>query len=113
MAISRGRATFLVVFPVHLAVTAFCLVRSFGLSMSRFDSGEPATRSEKLLTFASETLSFPLVHLAKGIDSEFLPGLVGWLPFIANSSLWALVAVFLRYSFLNAKVVARRNRHAG
>ena len=113
MAISRGRTTFLVVFPVHLAVTVFCLVRSFGLSMSRFDSGQPATRSEKLLTFASETLSFPLGHLAKGIDPEFLPGLVGWLPFIANSALWALVAVFLRYSFFNAKVDARQNRHAG
>ena len=111
MATNRSRVLFLVVFSVHLAATAFCSVKSFGLSMDRFDSGEPISEYESVLDAVLTVLSFPILELAQRIDPLFLPGLAGWLPFIANSAAWASMAVLLQYVYFHAS--AQPRRHAG
>lgn len=109
----RGRAVFLVVFLTHFLATAYAFVRSFGLSMARFDSGDPASPLETFLGAASKVLSFPILTLVQRIDPVLLPGLAGWIPFVANSALWATAFMLLRYVFRNAAPATQHGHHAG
>jgi hypothetical protein len=84
------------------------------MSMARFDTLEQASWIERVLATASNVLLFPIVTLAtRFIDPLFMPGLLGWVPVLLNSALWASVLVVLRHFVVSTPSLAQRNRHVG
>ena len=81
----------------HAALTVFLFLVTFNRGMSRFDTGAPPTPADNVLESASTVLIFPLGTLAMRWDLApvFFPGLLGYLPVVANSLVWALVAWWL------------------
>ena len=99
---------FLMVFVlVHSAVSVFLLLRSFSLGMARFDSGASPTAMESLVEHLSDILLSPVFTLTvrSHAASVLFPGLLGWLPVVANSILWAFGAwwLFRRFHHLRVK----------
>jgi hypothetical protein len=76
---------------LHAGVSAVSLLWAFSLSMSRFDTGAPPTTTESAVAVVSTILSSPLFTTLQHWQraNTLFPGLLGWLPLIANSALWA------------------------
>lgn len=97
-------------FIVHLA--AFFVWA--GNTMSRFDTGRPATASDQVVKAAVSILQFPVVTLTLALPLSLrrwglFNGLMGHVPFILNSLVWAgciylVVRVLIK--------LQRRERHA-
>ena len=85
----RRPLLFGVLTAAHLALTVQPPALVFGSGMSRFDTGgQPGwfeTACGRLLT----ALGFPLLTLVEGRMGRRFPGLWGYVPFVANSALWA------------------------
>ena len=94
---NRKRKFLLIFTVVHALASVFTFVGLFTLGMGRFDTGAEAGVAETALSYASQALLFPLVTLIFGLDGagSVLPGLLGWLPILFNSLLWAFVAWWL------------------
>ncbi len=90
------------VISVHAAVSVSIFIWSFTLGMQRFDSGETETQLEMVLSFLSNVLYFPIVHLSHMAPKGIFPGLVGYIPVLLNSFLWAYLLIFICKK-LNAK----------
>ncbi len=93
---------YLSVIFVHAAVSVNIFLWSFKLEMQRFDSGETETQFEIFLSFVSNVLFFPIVHLSHMAPKGIFSGLVGYIPVLLNSFLWAYLLIFI-YKKLNAK----------
>jgi hypothetical protein len=65
--------------------------------MDRFDSGLPATFGEKTIELVSGILLSPVFKLAteSRLLRDLFPGLLGYLPMLANSVLWAFLTWWL------------------
>jgi|GEM_PF-1577850 hypothetical protein len=77
---------------VHFCLSISLLLISFGSTMERFDSGDPATFSEQIIDIGVTVLNFPLVTLAliPNFLAKYFSGAGGWFVFIANSLLWGI-----------------------
>ncbi len=82
---------------LHAVVTWLMFLVVFGRGMSRFDSGAPPTVADAALESASTILLSPLATLAMQWDfaPAFFPGLLGYVPVVANSLLWAVASWWL------------------
>jgi hypothetical protein len=85
----RHARLFCLLTAVHLAVTISLLLFVFGAGMSRFDTGGEASWFEALCGRALNVLGFPLLTLVDNRMGQRFPGLWGYVPFAANSALWA------------------------
>jgi hypothetical protein len=91
------RLFFVVFVLVHSAVSVWLSLLTFSAGMARFESGASPTVKERLIEHASTVLLSPIFTLAlrSHIATTLLPGLLGYLPVLANSALWAVVAWWL------------------
>lgn len=83
----------------HAALSFVLLIASFGAGMGRFDTGETATAGQRILDRVAEILLWPLfAPLAQWggpTVNALLPGVLGYIPLLLNSLLWALAIVFV------------------
>jgi hypothetical protein len=65
--------------------------------MDRFDSGLPPTSADKAVEALSDFLLSPLFKLAtrSTLVGKLFSGLLGYLPLLANSVLWAFLTWWL------------------
>lgn len=63
--------------------------------MGRIDSGESTAASEVVVNILVEILTFPVSQLIPHLKGDFVDGLFGYIPFVLNSVLWAIVFFFL------------------
>jgi hypothetical protein len=85
----RRTRLFCLLTAVHLAVTIGLLLFVFGASMSRFDTGGEPAWFEALCGRALSVLAFPVLTFLDGATGQRFPGLWGYVPFVANSAIWA------------------------
>jgi len=80
---------------VHFLVSVWLSALAFGQGMTRFDTGAEPTFVERAVDLLSGIMN-PLLPLAvrSGLGALF-PGLLGHLPGLASSILWAFVAWWL------------------
>ena len=88
---------------MHLSATVACLVYSIGATMSRFDA-HPSSVAGSVASFLLPILTAPLLPLVEFGSFRF-PGLLGYLPFIANSALWAIAIVWCIGRFLKKEPI--------
>ena len=88
----RQTRLFFVLTAAHLAVTIGLLLFVFGAGMARFDTGGEPAWFEALCGRLLNVLMFPLSMLLDRMGQRF-PGWWGYVPFVANSALWAAVAL--------------------
>lgn len=81
------------VFSVHLASSLGSLLVGVGHTMARVETGAAPTLGERAIDLAMQVLLFPLVHLARQAPQGWFPGAWGYVPFLLNSALWAMLAV--------------------
>jgi hypothetical protein len=74
---------------VHGIASVAAFASSFTLEAQRFDSGASASRGEVLLTTISDILLFPIFTGFLRLPSAQFFCVLGWLPVVANSVLWA------------------------
>lgn len=89
---------FLVAFVVvHSLASVWFFGMAFGQSMARFDTGGKPTFGERAIDVLSDVLLSPLFTLATRSRAlgAALPGLLGYVPLLANSVLWAFLAWWL------------------
>jgi hypothetical protein len=81
----------------HSAISVWLFLRSFTLGMARLDSGASPTVTQNLTDRLSHILLSPLfMFVARSeLGTALLPGLLGWLPLVANSALWAVATWWL------------------
>ena len=94
---------------VHAATSIWLFMMDFSRGMSRFDSGLAPSWVDSLLARLSNVFLSPLfVLLARSkVGSAAFPGILGLLPVLANSVLWALGAWWLLQ--LGRRLAARRS----
>ena len=90
----------------HLALSVFIGLRLFSMGMSRFDTGAPPSPLEHIVVTANSVLTFPLVFLVMRVPGNLFPGLFGYIPFAANSILWA-VCLYWIGAFLYKRLTKR------
>jgi hypothetical protein len=73
----------------HLTVTVSLLMFVFGAGMARFDTGGQPGWFEAACGRLLNLLMFPLSTLLDRSMGQRFPGLWGYVPFVANSALWA------------------------
>ena len=77
---------------LHFVATVVVVMKRFTMGMTRFDSAEPTAALEGALGTAQRVILFPVGSV--GIYQWFqgwLNGVLGWLPIVLNSMLWAAV----------------------
>ena len=89
---------FLFIFvPLHAAASWALLLSAFSMGMSRLDTGEPKSLLETALETSSNVLLNP-VFMAVTTSARLgplFPGLLGYLPLLLNSLVWAVFIWFL------------------
>ena len=81
---------------VHFLVSVRLSAVAFGQAMTRFETGAEPTFVERAVDLLSKVLNplLPLVAKSKVLGAV-LPGILGHLPGLASSVLWAFVAWWL------------------
>jgi len=83
----------------HATLTCLLFLQSFRMGMSRFDSGATAMSGERLLSGVVEIMMWPLItpimHWQPKWFYRVFPGLLGYIPLLLNSLIWAFVIVWL------------------
>ena len=93
----RRALLFTSITAVHCLITILLLAYTFGAGMSRFDTGVPASARERIAATLLEVCGFPLLTVLFGMTPQsWFSGLFGYLPFLANSALWAYVILAVR-----------------
>jgi hypothetical protein len=85
----RRTSLFTLLAALHFAATIGLLLFVFGAGMSRFDAGGEPGWFEAACGHLLTLLGFPVLPLLDGRTSLRFPGLWGYVPFVANSALWA------------------------
>ena len=80
---------------VHFLVHGGLFILTFGRSMSRFDSGEPAGLVERMADAMVSVLSLPLLPIALSLPSDWFSGFAGYAPLALNSLLWGVAGWLL------------------
>ena len=80
---------------IHFTVLTICLITSFSLGMSRFDTGDMNESIIEIVTGAiTNTLIVPANYLWTPWASKNLPDFIEWILFLSNSVLWGYVVAF-------------------
>lgn len=106
----RDVILFACVTGIHSVSSVGLLVYVFGAAMTRFDSGVPGGPAETLARWLLTVLSIPLLTVFERLPVLRVSGLWGYIPFLANSSLWGLAVVAARRRL---RALASRRRQAG
>jgi hypothetical protein len=106
----RDVILFACVTGIHFGSTVGLVVYVFGAGMARFDSGVPGGPGETLARWLLTALSIPLLTVLARLPLLSFSGLWGYIPFLANASLWGLAVVAARRRL---RVLASRRRQAG
>jgi hypothetical protein len=73
--------------------------------MARFDSGAPAGLAETLAGWLLALLSVPLLTVLERLSElwfpGWFPGLLGYIPFAVNATLWGIAAMVARRCWRN------------
>ena len=89
---------FLVLFVlIHAASSVGAFLVCFSQGMDRFDTGAPAAAFEHLACGMAAVLLSPIATLMVRWEyaSIFFPGLLAYLPVLANSLVWAVATGWL------------------
>jgi hypothetical protein len=88
----------------HYILYLFMFVSYFGMSMGRFDNGEPATIVERVLGVLTSIMRLPLVSI---ISMIIRPSgiILEHLPFLLNSLLWGVAINWLLSLRANKKAL--------
>jgi hypothetical protein len=97
----RDVILFAFVAGLHFLTSVCLLVYSFGAGMARFDSGAPAGLAETLAGWLLALLSVPLLTVLERLSELQFPGLLGYIPFAVNASLWGIAVVAARRCWRN------------
>jgi hypothetical protein len=81
--------TIAVIAAFHFVVSRLLFLWVFSMGMSRFDTGDPQSKVERIAAAASGILDFP-VSLTLDLFKS-LPGVLGYIPLACNSILWGAV----------------------
>lgn len=96
----------------HAALSFVLFIASFGSTMSRFDTGQAASAGERLLETVAEILLWPifapLAHWGGRSVNALFPGVLGYVPLLLNSLLWALAIVLLWRRMRRARAAGAR-----
>ncbi len=85
---------------IHFTVLITCLITSFSLGMSRFDTGDGnETIIETVTGTITNILIVPANYLWTPWASKNLSNIVEWILFLSNSLLWGYVAAFMYSKF--------------
>src|SRR5262245_16636601 len=97
---------------VHASLSVWLAAIAFTQGMDRFESGLPATFGEKTIELVSGILLSPVFKLAtkSRLLRDLFPGLLGYLPMLANSVLWAFLTWWL-LAILACHYTQFRNSH--
>jgi hypothetical protein len=79
---------------VHFLVSVWLSAAAFGQAMTRFETGAEPTYAERAVDLLSKILN-PLLPPAAKFLGDVFPGILGHLPGLASSVLWAFVAWWL------------------
>lgn len=90
----RDRTLLISVSALHILASFGLLFYTIGAGMARFDNPAPPAMSETIAQGLFALLSFPILT-AVGVLQLRVPGLLGYIPFLANASLWGLAAVMI------------------
>jgi hypothetical protein len=85
----------------HFITFVCLLIYTFGAGMARFDSGAPAGLAQTLAGWLLDLLSVPLLTVLERLSELRFPGLLGYLPFAVNASLWGIAVVVARRCWRN------------
>ena len=85
----------LILAACHFVLSLVALFVTFGISMSRFDTGDPPSASETVIEWVADVLHFPLVPLAEASPVRFSSTWAEYMPFILNSLLWGAVIYYM------------------
>jgi hypothetical protein len=88
----RRAVAWAVLVVAHFTVTFVLVIYVFGAGMARFDSGAPATASERIASVTVSVLAFPVINgLSDLLPVSVWPRGFPWdhLLFLVNSVLWA------------------------
>ncbi len=80
---------------VHFALSLAFFLLSFAGSMSRFDAASESSIFARIVDALAYVLLFPVVQLAVRSGGGWMTGLTGYVPFVVNSLLWAIVLYFI------------------
>jgi len=80
-------------------MSLYCILTSLGISMSRFESGEPFPSSIEPFSFFAGVLSLPGRLIWTRWMNENMP-LMEWPVFLANSLVWGFGIIFILYLFM-------------
>ncbi len=87
----KDKTRTIILTALHAALTMALFLWSSSMGMRRFDTGGTAELRERILQIVSITLMcpifYPLSLMGGGLS---FPGLLGYLPLLANSFLWVI-----------------------
>lgn len=95
----KKRITAFILFTLgHTFCLLFAMSFTFGLGMSRFDTGE----TEKgIIEYSSEiivyTLGAPIVSAILALPTKGIPNALEWFLFLFNSALWGILFTWLLF----------------
>jgi hypothetical protein len=89
-----SKSFFFVFTIVHAGTSVALFFRDLSLVMARFDSGLPPSSVEQIISSASTALLWPVFTAATRSSRivVLFPGILGWVPLVANSALWAVAS---------------------
>ena len=95
----RGLAILLITIG-HALLTVYLILQSFSMVMTRFDIGDTTrSASEKIINGLGEILMWPLfsplTRWCGRWGTNLFSGLLGYIPILLNSLIWALVITWL------------------
>ena len=95
---------------LQLFTTWAAMLKSFSMGMSRFESGKTIiSGTEQFLTALWKFLAFPIGTLYWKFKCLHLPGVLGWIPLIFNSLLWAGVVMGIIVTVVRFKESQNKN----
>jgi hypothetical protein len=97
----RDVILFALVAGLHFVSSVCLLIYTFGAGMARFDSGAPAGLAETVAGWLLALLSVPLLTVLERLSEPWFPGLLGYVPFAVNASLWGIAVVVARRCWRN------------
>lgn len=83
----------------HYVIGMFAMIKAYGMAMSRFDTGAAASTSEKFWQITGSILQFPARQLVLLLPVDTFPGVIGHIPFMLCSLMWALSIYFVMIFF--------------
>jgi hypothetical protein len=75
----------------HFVLSGVSFVLALSAGWRSFDTGAAPTLLDRAADGLLAVCMFPLVTVAYALPGRHFEGLLGWLPFVANSALWGIV----------------------